>query len=75
MKDNNLDSYDLEILKQELIKSTIDKCIDIVKSHIHPNCDDHTPYMGACSDCGNNGNPDLIKFPDELVEELESLKK
>ncbi len=25
-----------------------------------PNCDDHTPYWGACISCGRTDNPDVI---------------
>jgi hypothetical protein len=25
-----------------------------------PNCDDHTPYWGACVTCGRIDNPDII---------------
>lgn len=59
---------------KQIIDKTIERCINIVKSHIRENCDNHTPYQGACSDCGSCSNPDLIKYPDELVEELENLK-
>ena len=53
----------------------IDECVEIVKKHITENCDDHTPYRGACVSCGQHSNPELIKEPYDLLEELEELKK
>ena len=52
----------------------IEQCIKIVKSHIEENCDDHTPFWGACVSCGRSDNFDLIKYPEDLIEELEKLK-
>jgi hypothetical protein len=54
--------------------SIINKCIDIVKSHIHPRCDNHTAYRGDCSECGYKCNPDELSDPNSLISDLENLK-
>lgn len=58
----------------QIRNQTVEQCIDIVKSHINLNCDNHYSY-GECSNCGRSDNPDLIKTPDELLEELENKYK
>jgi hypothetical protein len=54
--------------------SIINKCIDIVKSHIHPRCSDHAPYRGDCSECGYTSNPYLLSDHNSLISDLENLK-
>lgn len=54
--------------------SITNKCIDIVKSHIHPRCDNHTAYRGECSECGYKCNPDELSDPNSLISDLENLK-
>ncbi len=53
----------------------IDECINTVKSLIHDNCSDHTPYRGACVSCGRVDNPDVLPDPDTVIKKLESLKE
>lgn len=53
---------------------TIEQCMNVIKNHINLNCDNHYPY-GECSNCGRSDNPELIKYPDELLEELENKYK
>lgn len=32
----------------------------VIKDIKVPNCDDHTPYWGACVSCGRYDNPDVL---------------
>jgi hypothetical protein len=52
----------------------IDECINALKSKVTNNCDDHTPYYGACISCGRHDNPDVLPDPVSIFKILESLK-
>lgn len=51
----------------------INECIDKVRSLIKDNCDDHTPYRGACVTCGKHDNPDILPDPEEVIRALKEL--
>jgi len=52
---------------------TVDDCIKLIKSLTKPNCNDHTPYCGACVSCGEMNNYDVLD-PDEVLAKLNKLK-
>ena len=62
-------------MKNEDRNKIIDECINTVKSLIKETCDDHTPYCGACVSCGSLYNEDTLGDPEDVIEELEKLKK
>lgn len=43
-----------------------------VDQYTKRNCDDHTPFRGACVSCGNKDNWDVITEIDELKDAIES---
>lgn len=43
----------------------IDRCAEKMDDIEIPNCDDHTPYRGACVTCGLYDNPNVM--PSEKV--------
>lgn len=52
----------------------INECISEIEKLIKPNCDDHTPYCGACVSCGCYSNHDVLD-PDDAISALEDLKE
>ena len=63
------------------LKNTVDKneavdqCIGLIKTLARESCHDHTPFRGPCVTCGSYDNYDTLPDPEEVIEELESLKK
>lgn len=47
---------------KEIVEQVIEKCTEEAeaKDLMAPNCDDHTPYWGACISCGKYDNPDIV---------------
>ena len=61
-------------MKTEDKNTIIEECIKVVKRHVNSNCDDHTPYYGACVSCGRHDNPDIVDDIDDLLDDLNNLK-
>jgi len=53
----------------------IDECIIVIELLVRDNCGSHTPYYGACNDCGQMDNPDVLPPPQEVISELKKLKE
>lgn len=51
----------------------VQDAIKLVESLIHDNCDDHTPFYGACVTCGRVENFDVLPDPDIVIEKLKNL--
>jgi hypothetical protein len=47
------------------------KCIQEIRSEIRPNCEDHTPFRGACMSCGEYSNYNVLPMPESLIAILE----
>lgn len=52
----------------------IDECTEVVRNLITDNCEDHTPFRGACVSCGRHDNFEVLPRPEIVIEKLESLK-
>ncbi len=71
-----LESSGVSIIEKAMSRNDIiDECIKKIKELIHDNCSDHTPFRGACIDCGRVDNPEILPDPDIVIEALENLKK
>jgi hypothetical protein len=52
----------------------IDECIKKIEELIQLNCEDHTPYRGACGNCGSYHNFKTLPIPKVVIDELKSMK-
>ncbi len=52
---------------------SVEEVIKIISRHVGLNCEDHTPYRGACLDCGQHNNYELIKYPENLISYFKNL--
>lgn len=67
-----LNGHNTAVLKDHLI-NTLDEVNKQIDIHTKSNCDDHTPYYGACVSCGRMDNFQLITDIDELKESISNI--
>jgi hypothetical protein len=69
----DLDNSDLHYLMIEFAKLHVEAALKeaaekAIKDNIIDNCDDHTPYYGACQSCGRYDNFKILTSDEDKIQ-------
>jgi hypothetical protein len=65
----------LKEFTKELVDVVIENCEKVITESTKDNCNDHTPYWGACCTCGRMENYDVLDTPDNVKESIKDIKE